>query len=173
MVLTNARHEIAAQERAKGKSDAEAYRVAYPKCSKASAETAGPRLFRIVQVKNRVAALQAETAKAVVVTAEGIIDELEEARALARKLGQPGAMVMASHRKAMIAGLISKPQDRRNEPCTNLRELSDAELLALIHACDAGAPQILDRPLTLEEWEALDCKPQVAGLIDARPREKV
>jgi hypothetical protein len=74
-------------------------------------------------------------------------------------------MVMASHRKAMIAGLISKPQDRRNEPSPNLRELSDAELLALIQACrDAGAPQVLDRPPTLEEWEALDCKPQVAGL---------
>ena len=171
MVLTNARHEIAAQERAKGKSDAEAYRIAYPKCSEASAQTAGPRLFRTVQVKNRVAELQAETAKAAVVTAEGIIDELEEARALARKLGQPGAMVMASHRKAMIAGLITKPQDRRNEPCPNLKELSDAELLALIQAChDAAAPQMLDRPLTLEEWEALDGKPLIAGLIDAPPR---
>jgi hypothetical protein len=107
------------------------------------------------------------------VTAEGIIDELEEARALARSLGQAGAMVAASHRKAMIAGLITKPQDRRSEPCPNLKELSDAELLALIQAChDPGAPQVLDRPLTLEEWEALDCKPQVAGLIDARPREK-
>jgi hypothetical protein len=63
---------------------------------------------------------------------------------------------------------------RRNEPCPNLKELSDAELLALIQAChDAGAPQVLDRPLTLEEWEALDCKPQVAGLIDARPQQKV
>jgi hypothetical protein len=174
MVMTNARHEIAAQERAEGKSDAEAYRVAYPKCSKASAETAGPRLFRTVQVKNRVAELQAETAKAAVVTAEGIIDELEEARTLARSLGQPGAMVAASHRKAMIAGLITKPQDRRNEPCPSLKELSDAELLALIHQChEVGAPQMLDRPLTLEEWESLDCKPQVAGLIDARPREKV
>jgi hypothetical protein len=29
---------------------------------------------------------------------------------------------------------------------------------------------MLDRPLTLEEWEALDCKPVVAGLIDAPPR---
>ena len=173
MVLTNARHEIAAQERAKGTSDAEAYRVAYPNCSKASAETAGPRLFRNVQVKNRVAELQAETAKAAAVTAQSVIDELEEARALARSLGQPGAMVMASHRKAMIAGLITKPQDRRNEPCPNLKELSDAELLAVIQAChDAGAPQILDRPLTLEEWEAIDCKPLVAGFIDAPPLEK-
>jgi len=173
MVLTNARHEIAAQERAKGKSDAEAYRVAYPKCSKASAETAGPRLFRNVQVKNRVAELQAKTAKAAVVTAQSVIDELEEARALARNLGQPGAMVMASHRKAMIAGLITKPQDRRNDLCPNLKELSDAELLALIGACQkAEAPQILDQPLTLEEWEAIDCKPLVAGFIDAPPLEK-
>lgn len=64
MLLTNARHEIAAQERAKGKSGAETYRVAYPRCSKASAETAGPRVLRNVQVKNRVAELRAETAKA-------------------------------------------------------------------------------------------------------------
>jgi hypothetical protein len=80
---------------------------------------------------------------------------------------------MASHRKAMIAGLITKPQDRRNEPCPNLKELSDAELLAVIWAChDAGAPQILDRPLTLEEWEPIDCKPPVAGFIDASRLEK-
>jgi hypothetical protein len=95
MLLSNARHEIAAQERAKGRSDAEAYCVAYPKCSKASAETAAPRLIRNVQVKNRVAELQAETANAAVVSAESIIGELEEARALARSLGQSGAMVMA------------------------------------------------------------------------------
>jgi hypothetical protein len=172
-VLINARHEIAAQEKAKGKSDAEAYRVSYPNCSKASAETAGPRLFRNVQVKNRVAELQAETARAAVVTAESVVDELEEARALARKLKQPGAMVMASHRKAMIAGLITKPQDRRNERCENLRALSDAELLALIREChEAEAPQILDQPLTLEDWEALDCRPLVAGLLEAPPREK-
>ena len=132
-------------------------------------------MFRNVQVKNRVAELQVETAKAAAVTAQSVIDELEEARALARSLGQPGAMVMASHRKAMIAGLITKPQDRRNELCPNLKELSDAELLAVIQAChdaDAGAPQNLDRPLTLEEWEAIDCKPLVAGFIDAPPLEK-
>jgi hypothetical protein len=73
-----------------------------------------------------------------------------------------------------IVGLITKPQDRRNEPCPNLRELSDAELLALIRTFhDAGAPQILDRPLALEDSEVLDCEPVVAGLIDAPPREKV
>jgi hypothetical protein len=29
---------------------------------------------------------------------------------------------------------------------------------------------MLDPPPALEEWEVLDCKPQVAGLIDARSR---
>jgi hypothetical protein len=159
-ILANARHEIAAQERAKGKSDADAYRVAYPKCSKSSAETAGPRLFRKVQVKARVAELQGETAKTAVVSAASIIDELEEARIQARMLGLPAAMVMASYRKAMIAGLISKPQDRGEDWLSGLAKFTDTELTALKEYYEKfGAlppRRFVDAPPTetYEQWEA-------------------
>jgi hypothetical protein len=112
-ILANARHEIAAQERAKGKSDAAAYMAAYPTCSKASAETAGPRLFRNVQVQNRVAELQAQSAKEVVVSTASLIDELEEARAMAKRLEMPNAMTAASVAKAKLLGLIAKPGSGR------------------------------------------------------------
>jgi hypothetical protein len=74
MLLTTARHEIAAQERAKGKSGAEAYGVAYPKMQQSKR---WDRRTATVQKRSgqvRVAELQAETAKAAVVTAESIVD---------------------------------------------------------------------------------------------------
>jgi len=49
--------------------------------------------------------------------------------------------------------------------------LSNAELLASSGHVTKRKHQILDRPLTLEEWEALDCKPLVAASSRHR-REK-
>jgi hypothetical protein len=117
-------------------------------------------LFRIVQVKSRVAELQGETAKSAVVSAACIIDELEEARVLARMLGQPAAMVMASYRKAMIAGVISKPRDPGEDWLSGLAKFTDTELTALrVYFAKYGElppRRFVDAPPieTYEEWEA-------------------
>lgn len=105
-VLSNPRHERFAQEIAKGASAGEAYRLAGYDADAKSAETAGPRLFRNVQVQARVAELQQRGAARAEVTIETILDELKEARELALKCEQASAAVAASMGRAKVAGLI-------------------------------------------------------------------
>ena len=62
-ILQNARHERFAQDKAKGKSTGPAYTAAGYKATGHSAEVAGGRLLKNVEVRNRIAGLQGSTAK--------------------------------------------------------------------------------------------------------------
>lgn len=59
----------------KGKPAAEAYRLVYPKCSRATAETNGPRLLRSAQVAQAVNEAQAKLNERVAVTLERWLEE--------------------------------------------------------------------------------------------------
>lgn len=106
--LGNPRHERFAQEIAKGKSAADAYAAAGYRSDAKSSETAGPRLFRNVQVQGRVAELQSRAATRAVVTAADIARQLDEDREFAREVKQAGAAVSASLGKAKVLGLITE-----------------------------------------------------------------
>lgn len=101
-VLPNAKHERFAQEIAKGKSATEAYVAA----GYAENRSHASRLVSKGNVADRVAELQTKGAERAELTVESLIDELEEARALALELKQPAAMVAASMGKGKVAGLI-------------------------------------------------------------------
>jgi phage terminase small subunit len=77
-VLKNPKHELFAQELVKGQSAAEAYKLAGYGGDARSAETSGPRLFRNVQVQERVQELQARVADSVVVSRQWVIERLVE-----------------------------------------------------------------------------------------------
>ena len=62
-ILQNARHERFAQNKAKGESTGPAYTAAGYKATGHSAEVAGGRLLKNVEVQNRIAELQGSTAK--------------------------------------------------------------------------------------------------------------
>jgi hypothetical protein len=62
-----------------------------------------------VSVPKKMGGVQAEAAK---ITAERLLAELEEARSLALSLGQAGAAVAASMRRAKLCGLLV---DRRED----------------------------------------------------------
>ncbi len=62
-ILPNARHERFAQNKAKGMSTGPAYTAAGYKATGHSAEVAGSRLLKNVEVGNRIAELQGSTAK--------------------------------------------------------------------------------------------------------------
>ncbi len=62
-VLKNARHERFAQNLAKGMSAGPGYTAAGYKATGHSAEVAGARLLKNVEVRNRVAELHGSTAK--------------------------------------------------------------------------------------------------------------
>jgi hypothetical protein len=100
--LSNHKHELFAQELAKGKTSDEAYVAAGYKANRGNAATLKANqsvLDRVQELLNR-GAIRAE------VTIASILAELEEARALANEIKQPSPMVAASMGKAKIAGLL-------------------------------------------------------------------
>src|SRR5262245_15471223 len=105
--LENPRHEIFAQEIAKGRSQREAYLSAgySPKSDKAT-DAAASRLLSHAKVATRIQELQAEAARATDVTVQSLLREAEQARALAEAKDQPSAMVSAVMLKARLAGLL-------------------------------------------------------------------
>lgn len=110
--LKNPRHEafcraIVAQLAGKYESQAAAYVAAgYGTKPGNSSESAASRLLSKVKgISERISELQAQAAKRKKVTAETIVDELEQAREIARDERQAGAMVQASAAKAKVLGL--------------------------------------------------------------------
>ncbi|MGC1902074.1 MAG: terminase small subunit, partial [Pseudolabrys sp.] len=86
-ILTNPRHELFAQELAKGKSATEAYTLAgYKPCRQNAA-----RLTTNDDIRARLAEIQAQAATKSEVTVQSLLDELEHARARADSLDQLGA----------------------------------------------------------------------------------
>jgi len=72
-VLKNPRHEKFAQEVAKGLSASAAYQKVFSGCTVQSAETAGPKLLRSVQVNFRVDELKTKTAEKLQITREELV----------------------------------------------------------------------------------------------------
>ena len=101
-VLGNPRHERFAQALAKGLPAVGAYELAgyKPDCGAAS------RLSRNVKVEARLSEILNRGAERAECTVASIIEELEEARGLARNIQQPSPMVAASMGKAKVAGLL-------------------------------------------------------------------
>ena len=90
-VLKNARHERFAQNKAKGKSTGPAYTAAGYKATGHSAEVAGGRLLKNVEVQNRIAELQGSTT-----------DQLTDVRDVARQ-----------HTRAAVTTLVSVMEDKK------------------------------------------------------------
>ncbi len=93
---------------AKGLNYSEAYRLAY-NAKKMKAETVNITAFRLMsnpKVGLRVEELKKRALKRYDLTVDDIIEELEDARKIARELGQSSAMVSASMGKAKLFGLV-------------------------------------------------------------------
>lgn len=103
-VLKNPKHELFAQELAKGKNQTEAYKAAGYQVEGNVAETSASRLFRNAQVVARVTELQERGAQRAEITVQSLIEEAEEARQLALKLGQSSAAVAATREKGVLSG---------------------------------------------------------------------
>ena len=126
-VLTNSRHEKFAQELAAGQSAIEAYKRAgynpnYGNCIRLKANE---------RVAARVAELQKRGAARAEVTIASLVQELDEARAIAIERGQASAAVQASMGKAKVTGLIVDKAEIKHDDLSNK---SEAELKAIIAA---------------------------------------
>jgi hypothetical protein len=105
-ILKNERHELFAQELAKGKSASEAYVSAGFKPSRHNAS----RLRTNETVAARVLELQMAGAKSAEISVASLIEELEAARVKATSLNQLSAAVRATAEKAKISGLLVERQ---------------------------------------------------------------
>ena len=111
--LDNPRHEAFAlaivESIIKGKyrTQADAYRAAgYKPSTEASAKACASRLLTIAnRVGSRVAELQEQVARRKQITVASIVDELEEAREVAKANDQGAAMTAATMGKAKIVGI--------------------------------------------------------------------
>jgi len=112
--LANPRHERFAQVLAYGLAQsprwtqAKAYETAgYKPSDRNVADAAASRLLRKVKpILGRVHELQAQALRKKKITVESIVEELEEARDIAKQGNQANAMVAASTGKAKILGLV-------------------------------------------------------------------
>jgi phage terminase small subunit len=136
--LKNARHERFAQEVAQGKSAGEAYRLAGYRAANHSAETAGPRLLKNVQIQQRIVQLQQKVARKAEITLESLLHEAETQRLAAVGAKQYAAANGALKLKAELSGhIIHRREDvtpRRSEA-----EIDDRLRLLLTGGDQAGS----------------------------------
>lgn len=99
-ILENSRHEIFAQELAKGATQTEAYLTAGYKGDK----TAASRLSTNVNVQRRVAELKADAAVRARKSMDDILEQLDDDRQFAREMEAPSAAIQATMGQAKILG---------------------------------------------------------------------
>ena len=131
--IANNRHEMFAQAIARGESVGRAAQSAG-----LSATTGSNLLAGDDNVLSRIHWLQQRAAEKSVVTLETLIEELDEARTLAKFIEQPTAMVAATKEKAILLGLRVEKRDtttRSGDP----KGLTDDELAAIARQGGAGA----------------------------------
>lgn len=91
-----------------GGNASEAYRSAYNagKTKPEAIHANASKLLKNTKVALRIEALQRKHAERHDITVDDLVNELEEARTLAKEVGQPGAAVSATMGKAKLLGHI-------------------------------------------------------------------
>jgi phage terminase small subunit len=125
--LANAKHEIFAQELAKGKTQAEAHALAGLSPNDGHAARTAAR----ADVKARVAELLAVVAERAIVTIHDIADQLDEDRLFAREQEAPAAAIQATMGKAKVLGLLTEKVEHTGKDGGPI-EMADTELARLI-----------------------------------------
>ena len=126
-VLSNPKHELTAQELAKGATHREAYKAAgYQATTTNSLDANSSRLISSDKVKSRVQELQMEASKTIAITLEGQIAKLEDLLNQAKQLKQISAGVSAIDKQNELMGLkISRVESKRVD---DFAHMSDEEL---------------------------------------------
>jgi phage terminase small subunit len=132
-VLANSKHELFAQELAKGKTADAAYVSAGYSPNRGNATT----LKANQSILDRVEELLSGAAARAEVTVESLIAEAEECRAAALEAGQFAAVIAAVREKGILSGKRMERQEIRykNESIYNL---SDDELIHIIATGSGG-----------------------------------
>jgi hypothetical protein len=175
-ILTNPRHELFAQELAKGKSATEAYTLGYKPCRQNAA-----RLMTNDNIRARLDELQGAVARSTKVTVESICRELDEANAVAKAKGQAAAMVSAATLRAKLSGLMFERVEVGNpgdfDGCESTAEIVDRLLERSIEqfkpvdqADREGLIALMERNFKeqKEYVDAINARPIIAERVDPR-----
>jgi predicted Fe-S protein YdhL (DUF1289 family) len=173
--LSNARHERFVQGLLEGKSAIAAYEDAGFRPDRGNAT----RLHASPQVQARLAELQSEVAGQTKLTVEGLLAELEQARAKATDLRQLSASVRAIEAKAKISGLLVQRMEiggpgsfdgyDQDSPADLVRWLADQA----IEDCVRTQPELASYVRFSDDDRAtiLSLFQQIYGLIEQRRKE--
>lgn len=148
-VLKNRKHELFAQELAKGKSEVEAYELAGYKPDDGNAS----RLTGDDRIRTRIEELLGKVADRVEVTLESLMRDAEAARLLAMKIDQPSAAVSALTARAKLAGLWIERSERTNRN-VDLDALTDQQIAERLLGTN-GARLALSGPEASEDQKKL------------------
>jgi hypothetical protein len=131
-ILSNPKHELTAQELAKGATHREAYKAAgYQASTTNSLDANSSRLISSDKVKSRVQELQMEASKTIAITLEGQIAKLEDLLNQAKQLKQISAGVSAIDKQNELMGLkVQRVESKRVDVFANM---SDEELEAYVN----------------------------------------
>lgn len=159
--LANQRHELFAQQLAKGKTSEEAYAAAGFKPHASSAS----RLRNSAKVRARLVELQEKIAARAVTSASDIIEQLAEDRDFARFLGAPSAAISATLGQAKVLGLLKERHEHTgrdgaaievNETLAIEDKSAYALARAIAFALERGKRQLqLDAPDTVIDGESV------------------
>lgn len=131
-----AKQENFCQGVAKGLTYSDAYRQAYDakKMKMEAINIAASRLMDNPKIELRVEELKKRALQRYDLTVDDIVEELEDARKIARELGQSSAMVSASMGKAKLFGMIVDKKACTDSEGNDLDVpiVSSAELLAIM-----------------------------------------
>lgn len=127
--LTNAKHELFAQEIAKGRTLEEAYALAGYARSRSNSSV----LRANQSISDRIAEIQRAATREVIVTVESLIREADEIQQLAIASGQLSAANGAMTIKAKMAGLwVDKTDNTNLNTNVNPSDVTDAEIAAVL-----------------------------------------
>jgi Terminase small subunit len=130
--LDHPRHEIVAQELAKGETQRAAYiNAGYRGDNPRAADASASRLLTKANVKNRVSELQEQAAMTVKITIEGQLAKLEEVLQESRLLKQCSAAIAAIREQSELAGL--KVNKTELKSVRTFEDMSDEELHAFVY----------------------------------------
>lgn len=146
-VLSNPKHELFAQELAKG-ATAE---MAYAKAGFSSHRQNAHRLMTNDDILRRVEELQTRAAAKLEVTLQWLMEKAEEARAKAMTNGQIGPAVAAIKELGVLSGHRVEKRENTNR---NADDLSDDELLRIASGRgeEASPPRAARQSLTEFAW---------------------
>lgn len=131
-------------------NQAEAYRRVYPTVKPDVARVCASKVLTLAHVKRRLEERQKAMLKKADITVDRILNEYEDARALAIQQGKPEAMMAASEKKAKLVGLLIDRREQGNAGDFDSLQTPEEVIALLTEQAGPEAAEALAKALGLQ-----------------------